>query len=389
MSWNKYMVEERLIPIINGLAIVMIIVSLYMDSKLVLFLAIFSLAVCIGNHFYLKQVGDLLFVENLAEKKRFFINEKGNWVITFRNEGFPILKGEIKVYFDHFVAPEGDHIESTLSVYQITVPLSIYTKQTKQFKLSFSAKMRGIAKIRKLEIHIPSLLGFGETILESKYFLNQQAIVYPERIPVKGLKDYLSNLQGTNVVPYSVYKDPLGPVGTREYVPTDSFNHIHWKASAKHQSLQTKIYEAISERGWTIAINVSDGHSITGNLERLLSCITEFAYFALEQKIPYSVCINVRTAGNTPFLFLSKGEGKEHLQKVLETLASISTQNSSLPYDHMLSFINNHLGEQPFFLHAGIRTDATKRLLFNMTKKGTRLFELVLEKETGVLTGLK
>jgi len=69
----------------------------------------------------------------------------------------------------------------------------------------------------------------------------------------------------------------------------------------------------------------------------------------------------------------------------LEALASISTQNTSLPYKQMLSFYNRHLPIQSIFLRAGIRTDDTNRTLFNMANKGTELFELKIEHQQGRL----
>jgi len=388
MIWNKYSVEDQKIPGITGSAISLIIVSLYIQSKLLLFLAVFFLIVVLCNQLYLKRAGDKLIFVNLSEKQRYFVNDKGQWTLTFRKNGDPILKGVLKVYFDQIVAPEGENLESSLSMNDVSIPFTIYTKQTKTIMISFSAKRRGIAKIRKLEFHIPSLIGFGETVLESKYFLKQQAVVYPDPIPVIGLKEQITVLQGVNVVPYSVYEDRLGQLGTRDYVPSDPFNRIHWKASARKQELQTKIYEKISEKGWNIALNISDGHSITGNLEKLLSSITEIAYVAYQKQIPFSLCINVRTARSTPFLYLPKGEGKEHLQKVLETLASISTQNTSLPYEYMLSFYNRHLEYQPFFIHAGIMTEDTNRMLLNISKKGASMFQLKIEQEHGLLSEL-
>ncbi|MBO0960369.1 DUF58 domain-containing protein [Neobacillus sp. MM2021_6] len=388
MSWNTYSIEDRKLTVISGLAIVLIIVSLYIQSKLVLFLSVFILTVLCCNQFYLKRVGKQLFFENITEKHRYFVNDKGQWTITIRNEGYPILNAKLKIYFDQCVIPEGETLEPNLSLNEISLRFSIFARQTKQIIVPFSANGRGIAQIHKLEFRIPSLLGFGETVLESKWYLNQLAVVYPEPIPVKGLKEQLSVHQGIYSAPSSYYEDRLGPTGTRDYISSDSFNRIHWKASARKQELQTMIYEKISEKGWMIALNISDGHSITGNLEKLLSSITEMAYFAYKNQIPFSLCINVRTAGSTPFLYLPKGEGKEHLQTVLETIASINSQNISLPYEQMLSFYSKHLEYQPIFIHAGIRRDDTNRLLLNLSNKGGKLFNLKIEEDHGLLSEL-
>ncbi|MFZ7944293.1 MULTISPECIES: DUF58 domain-containing protein [Bacillaceae] len=389
MTWKRYGVEDRKIQAISGFAIILIIVSLYMGSKLVLFLAVFFLSATFCNQLYLKKAGEQLYFENRYERNRFFIDDEGQWVLAFRNEGLPILKAELRVYFDHFVAPKDVNLEPSLSMFDLSIPFSVYTKQAKQIIIPFSAKWRGIAKIRKLEIHVPSILGFGETVLESTHYLKQHAVVYPEPLPVKGLKEQMTILQGVNVVPHSVYEDRLGPLGTRDYTSSDSFNRIHWKASARKQTLQTKIYENISEKGWNIALNVSDGHSITGHLEMLISSLTDIAYFAFKQQIPYSLCINVRTAGNTPFLYVPKGEGKEHLQKVLETLSSVSTQNSSVPYDYMLSFYHRHLAPLPFFIHTGIRTIETDRMLQYMAIKGTAIYEIKMDQGQGFFSKLE
>jgi uncharacterized protein (DUF58 family) len=388
MIWNKYWAEEQKLPGISVLAIVMIIISLYVQSKLLFFLGILFLIIATANQFYFKKTGELLFLDYRHEKARFFMGEKGKWAFSVRNQGFPILRAQLRVSFDQFVAPDSGENESSLGLHEISIPISIYTGQTKDIKIPFIAQQRGIAKIRRLELLIPSLIGFGEVSLEYKYPINQQALVYPKPIPVKGLIQQFSMLQGNNTVSYSVYDNRLGPLGTRDYVASDSFNSIHWKASARKQTLQTKLYEKIAETGWIVALNISNGHSISGNLESLISSITQFAYYAFHKHIPYALCINVRTAGVTPFVYLPKGEGQEHLQKVLETLASINKLNTSIPYHQMLSFFNRHLQTQPFFIHAGIRTKETNQMLAIQYQKGVNLFELRLEDDYGVLSKL-
>jgi uncharacterized protein (DUF58 family) len=388
MNWSKYAIENHIIQGVSIFAFLLLIASFYLRSHFVFFLGSFFLILAWVNQLYIKNAGIGLVLENNVVKNRYFIGENGKWTLTFHNNGFPILKGEAMIYFDGYVSPFDTETENGRTAYELKVPVSLLYKQTKQITIPFQAEKRGIAKIRHLEFHIPNLIGFGEVVLEYKWPIKQEAVVYPNPIPVKGLNDQQSIAQGMNAVSYSVFEDRLGPMGTRDYLSTDSFNRIHWKASAKQQSLQTKIFERISEKGWNISINVADGYGITSSLEEILSSVAEFAYFAHKKQLPYSLCLNVRTVGNQPFYYISKGEGREHLQKVLETLASIHANQALYPYEKMLSFYSNHLAGQPYFLHAGKRNHAVDNILKQLAAGGTNLMELAVEKEYGAIHSL-
>nr|WP_263328207.1 DUF58 domain-containing protein [Neobacillus sp. Marseille-Q6967] len=388
MIWSKYYAEDRKVPGIVGTALVLIVASLYMQSKLVLFLAVFFLAIIFMNHVYLKKAGTNLYFHNPPSINRFFINEKGKWLLHFSNKGLPILKGELMVVFDHCVSPDDPQVDSSLEMYEMTFVFSISSHSTQQVMIPFTAGKRGVARIRKLQLKIPSLLGFGEVVLENKFLIKQEAIVYPNPIPVIGLQERFSLLQGETPVQYSVFEDRLGPLGTRNYVSSDSFNRIHWKASVRKQTLQTKVYELISEKGWNVSINVSDGHAITAELEPLLSSVTKFAYFAYSQNIPFSLCVNIRTAGSKPFYYVATGTGKDHLQKVLETLACINSMSSTFPYEKMLMFYYRHLAVQPYFIHGGIKTAAADKVFEQMKRSGRGMLRFLIMENHAVLTHL-
>jgi len=389
MNWNKFSVEDRSIPTITGFAVVLVLASLYMQSMLVLFLAVFFLLMVLINFFYFRNIGERLFLQENSKKQCFFIKEKGDWNFSFENKGWPILNAELTVFFDHYTNPENEGKEPTFDLYEVRIPFSIFTNHLKDISIPFKASRRGIARIRKLEIRIPSLFGFGEMLLENRMLLEQKVVVYPQPITVKGLNEFMTAIQGNNPVPFSVYEDRQGPLGTRDYLSTDSFNRIHWKASARKQHLQTKVYERIAEKGCTISINVSDGYAITSNLEKLLSSVTEFAYFAYSKQLPYSLCINVRTAGSTPFYYIPKGEGKEHLQNVLETLSSIDYRNTTFPYEKMLSFYNRHYLAQPYFIHGGNKTAAQEVIFVEMQRKGSNILEFNIKENHVVLSRLE
>ncbi len=50
--------------------------------------------------------------------------------------------------------------------------------------------------------------------------------------------------------------DPLRLSSVREYLPGDNFRHIHWKATARRQELQTKLFEPSASRPLAIFINI-------------------------------------------------------------------------------------------------------------------------------------
>ena len=50
--------------------------------------------------------------------------------------------------------------------------------------------------------------------------------------------------------------DPIRLSGVREYLPGDNVRHIHWKATARRQELQTKLFEPSASRPLAIFINI-------------------------------------------------------------------------------------------------------------------------------------
>lgn len=379
MEWKKYSVEDNYFGLTVILAVFLFFLSFYIQSFLVLFLAVFLLLFIFANSFYLKHVGKKLYLENVKERNKFFPQENGEWILVFENKGLPIMKSRLRVYFDDQVAPLDGFGDKRLTKFEVNLPISLNYNQKTIVKIPFQTIKRGVAKIRTVELHVPHFFGLGETVLEYKYLFLQEALVYPLPIPVNNKDLFLTARPGESSVSHSLYEDHLSPAGTREYVSSDSFNRIHWKASARMQSLQTKIYDRVAETGWHLSLNIANGHAISSQIEGLISGAAELAYYSAKQQIPFSLCINIRVAGSIPFYYIPAGIGKEQLQKVLEALAYINPYSSAYPYDRMLSFYSRHLTNQPYFIHGGNRSTQSDELLRIFNHKGISLLELALE----------
>lgn len=389
MQWKKVILEDRFLSILAFIGILLSVASFYMNSWLIFGSGMLIILISAGNSYYLKHIGEGLLFENNRARNRFFIGDKGVWELQFANHGLPIMKGNLSIYFDSSVLPAFGDYHINQSKVDITLPFSMGPKEKINIKIPFTAEKRGLSKIRKMEIHIPHFFGFGDTILEFTDVINMEALVYPRAIPVGNLDKHKSVKPGNTPSTFSVFEDNMGPIGTRDYLPTDSFNRINWKASARRMTLQTKEFERINEAGAVLFVNVTDGFSVTSTLEFLMSSIAEMAYFFHRNNIPFSLCMNIRSAGFTPFTYLPQGSGKDHLQKLLDLLSIADFHSPTIPYDKMLFFYSRHLPIAPTMVHAGKRTSGSESFIKEWLREGTQLFDLQMHNEDAFLVPLQ
>ena len=382
MQWKKYSVENNYLPITGAFAFFICIASFFFQSWLAFFLGIFIVLLLSFNHLYKLKVGEGLLFDNKKMRGKYFPSEEGAWVLDFQNKGVPIMRAKLSVTFHDSVTPHDQLASKKSSVYEVTVPFSISYKQKMRVTIPFTAEKRGVSRLSKIELMIPHLFGLGETVLEKNFYSMQEALVYPKTLVVHNKHTLLTSKKGETPVSISLFEDTLSPAGTREYHYHDSFNRIHWKASARRQSLQTKLYDKVTENGWTIAINIGDDTFITDHLEELLCGVCDLAYFYVKQNIPFSVCINIRYTGTTPFYYIMPGTGKEHLQKVLEAIALIDVHTSVYPFEKMLAYYDSHLESQPFFLLAGQYIPEKRDLLRKIADKGTSIYDLMVNEQS-------
>jgi uncharacterized protein (DUF58 family) len=389
MQWKKIVIEDRFLSILAFLGILLLISSFYINSWLMFGAGLMIIFMAAGNSYYLKHIGEGLFFDNSRKRNRFFIGDKGEWSLQFLNQGLPIMKGNLSIYFDSAVVPVSGEYHIHSARVDVSLPFSMGQKEKVNIKIPLIAEKRGLSKIRKMELHIPHFFGFGDTILEFSDVINIEALVYPKAISVRNIDKHKSVKPGHNPSNFSLFEDNMGPIGTRDYLPTDSFNRINWKASARKMTLQTKEYERINEAGAVLFINVSDGYSVTSKLEFLMSSTAEMAYFFHKRNIPFSLCMNIRSAGFTPFTYLPLGSGKDHLQKLLDLLAIADFHSPTIPHEQVLFFYKRHLPIAPTMIHAGIRSTGSDGYIQEWLREGVQLLELQMHNENAFLEPMK
>lgn len=292
--------------------------------------------------FYYKHVGKKLTLQN--DKKRSLMLKGGNseWALTFENEGLPIWNGQLRMYFEDAVLPLLDQNVSHSKLIEIVVPLTIGTKEIVTVKVPITGQKRGLSRLKGLEVTIPHIFGEGSIVLVHKPLLRMEQMVYPSIYPLKDLRHPSALKPGDYEYKYSVFQDLFSPIGTRDYEPSDQFHHIHWKASARMQKLQTKVFTQKANESVLLILNVANHYSIISDLEERIEMIASYVDFYYREGIPFAFTVNVRSFGRSPYVFLPTGDGQKQRQKAMELLTVLSQNDLTMPFSRMLTHLDMH-----------------------------------------------
>lgn len=391
MNWRKTVFQENNIWVLSILVIFFCIFGVLTVSPYLLFIGGLYGVFLFLNFLYDKHSGKSLILKNDKNRKRYFIGDEGELELNFFNSGLPIINGTLEIYFNKSLHGKYSEEITDLQRYQniaVKVPLTIRRGQELRITVPFIAMQRGIGRVTKISLTYHNLFGFNRIMLDHSPIWNEEYIVYPDIVPVNKINIDTLLKEGNQISKSSLFEDRLMMAGTRDYMPGDSFQRIHWKASAKMNRLQTKVFEKITDTSLLITINAAEGYWLNADIEAFLSRIAHLAEFAYKQNIPISVITNIRSHGSIPFLYVPFGEGRDQYIKILEMLALIDTHQMIIPYEKLLYYLFSHRVDAPYLIHAGLLTDNHKHILKNIAKRGTNLYKLDLAEDYSSVAAL-
>ena len=111
---------------------------------------------------------------------------------------------------------------------------------------------RGYYQLGPLVMETGDLFG-----LHRKYKVGAEPhflLVYPKVIPLRGYDISSRRPMGEIKMTYRLFEDPTRISGVRPYISGDSIRRVHWRATARTGSLQSKLFEPSSVMGATILL---------------------------------------------------------------------------------------------------------------------------------------
>src|SRR2546426_3637092 len=200
----------------------------------------------------------------------------------FVREPFPI---SIQVHnrkrvFPTFSLQIGTMEESDVRCSDFYVPLVRRQNSTSDTGQAMLTK-RGQYTLRKLKVS--SRYPFGFFLKDLSYDVEAECICYPEIVPQEQLNLTVLDIQGSNQRFERGFGHDIYTI--RDYIPSDSARHVHWKASAKTSVLKTREYAVEESQRVVLAFDRFAHPNDNEKFERLVSYTASLAYHLVQNRL--------------------------------------------------------------------------------------------------------
>ena len=211
-------------------------------------------------------------------------------------------------------------------------------------------------------------------------------IVYPRIFPITQLGIPSLYPLGETRAERRIFEDPTRVIGVRDYTPHDSLRHIHWKATARHQNLQVKVFEPTTTLKVALFLAIdsfeSDGAHNEEDFELGISTAASIANYVTEQGSPVGLFVNTLLADSGKSVRIPPGSGTNQLVSILEAMDKITPRASGpfeeflqserrgLPWGTTFIFILSRPSESLMGLLTNLRESGHKPLVLQIGNQG-------------------
>jgi uncharacterized protein (DUF58 family) len=192
--------------------------------------------------------------------------------------------------------------------------------QRAQFQWELTAQRRGVHEIGPTQVKVADLFGFFPREKEAQGSLH--IIVYPRLVPLKPISLPRRDLFGVPGAKSPV-QDPIYILGTRDYQHWRPARHIHWKASARHNRLQEKVFEPSEQEKVLLVVEVNrfEENDAAEAFERTIEVVASLAAQFDQKGYAVGFATNGVVEGGPAILPI--GRSPQQVPSILEALARL------------------------------------------------------------------
>lgn len=315
--------------LLNSLTFILVVASIVLRNPLLflvaMLLALVALTTTLWGRYALAGV---TYKRRLGTPRMFVGEETDLWIEITNAKPLPLawLKADDE-FPDAVELVKGTlwHTHKpTRRVLSNLVSLRFYERVRKHYRLR--ANKRGALEFGPVELSSGDLFGLQLRRETREQF--DELIVYPKVVPVHALGLPAAYPFGDVKTLRWVTQDPLRVLGVRAYVAGDSPRWIHWKATARRGSLQTKMFEPSASRATAIFLDLRTAPFgqpgiIPEYLELGITAAASIARYILDQREAVGLYINSSRRGEWSLVRLSPSRRPSQWREILESLARV------------------------------------------------------------------
>ncbi len=205
------------------------------------------------------------------------------------------------------------------------VSLGPYERVTRHYR--FSCTARGEQVFGPVELRSGDLFGLATRTRAVE--LRRSILVLPKVVPIDALGLPTRFPLGDERSDDRLLLDPMRVAGIRHYVPGDSMRQVHWKASARTGSLQTKILEPSSSPRVLLCLNLNtterQWQGIHPDLLELLICVSaSLSTHLADRRLSFGLLANGFTPHTLGRAYIAPSTAPDQAHRVLTLLAGLT-----------------------------------------------------------------
>jgi uncharacterized protein (DUF58 family) len=315
-----------------SLAIVSTIVGLLAKQDGLIVLGVLLLVVSLVAQLWNRYVLHKITYRRQLDPRRAFIGETVEMTVTVDNRKL-LPVGWIRIEDEwpedlHLDVGEEDlhpsHIPDQ-AVLRNTFSLHWYERVRRRYRIRCDA--RGYYRLGPAHAVSGDIFGMFRT--DHSFANINWLIVYPRILPIEELglppKDPFGDIKARQ----QIFEDPSRTVGVRDHQPEDEFRRIHWKATARRQELQVKVYEPTTSFTTVVLLNVAtfDKYwlgTIPDLLERCITVAASICHYASEKRQVVGLVANGCIPRSDQPIRVLPGRDPQQLTRILEALAAVT-----------------------------------------------------------------
>jgi uncharacterized protein (DUF58 family) len=211
-----------------------------------------------------------------------------------------------------------------------------YERVRRRYRLT--AHRRGAFEFGPVIISSGDIFGFRTRYGQIDH--RHTLLVYPKVAALDSLGLQAARPFGELKTQRRLIADPLRLAGTRDYQPGEDTRHIHWKATARRGSLQTKVFDPSASQHLLIFLNnQSRERHYEGIMDDLFETAVvvaaSLAHAALEARHPVGLFTNGSLRGSQRRARIPASRRTDQRARILEALAQLF-YFSNLQFDELL-----------------------------------------------------